>query len=177
VGINLTDAELSRITPAAKGFLTFGDASQTGDITFKTVSTAAAGGAPIAAVQNPSGAGRIVLDADAAGTPAPALARPAFSPSVVAVSLSTGHGGIVTTGPTDGTAEIATIGAVALTTTGSIGSPAARLQFDAVATPSRLDVSAQPPPNGGVYLDGLAMLTLGGIDARNGTLDVTSAAH
>ncbi len=61
-GINLTDAELAQIQTTAAGSITFGDSSQTGDITFKAVAPATTAGAGIVALQDASGAGAIVLD-------------------------------------------------------------------------------------------------------------------
>ena len=43
-GINLTDAELAQIYTTASGTVTFGDSSQTGNITFTTATPATTAG-------------------------------------------------------------------------------------------------------------------------------------
>ena len=61
-GVNLTDAELAHISTAATGTVTFGDANQTGNLTFVTATTATIPGAATVVLQSSSGPGAIVLD-------------------------------------------------------------------------------------------------------------------
>ena len=61
-GINLTDAELAQIQTTATGTLTIGDSAQTGNITFTTATPATTPGASTLVVQDPAGAGQIILD-------------------------------------------------------------------------------------------------------------------
>jgi hypothetical protein len=62
-GINLSSTELGRIATIPGGTVTFGDSSQTGNITFAGAVTATSLGATTLVEQSPSGAGEIVLDA------------------------------------------------------------------------------------------------------------------
>jgi sugar lactone lactonase YvrE len=61
-GINLTDAELAHIITTSGGTITFGDASQTGDLIFATARTATTAGASTIVLQATDGTGAIVLD-------------------------------------------------------------------------------------------------------------------
>jgi hypothetical protein len=171
-GINLTDAELARITPGPQGGLTVGDYLQTGDITFTTVGPSAAGGRGIAAIQNQAGAGRIVLDEDAGGTPGPALARS----GAAAISLAAGPGGFATANPSATTAELSTLGAVSLDTFGPVGSAAARLRFDATSAPAWVIIGATRSNPVGAYLVGQGGLTLAGVTAHAAPVDVTAGS-
>ena len=56
-GINLTDAELAQIYTTASGTVTFGDSSQTGNITFTTATPATTAGASTVVVQIPNRSG------------------------------------------------------------------------------------------------------------------------
>jgi len=67
-GINLTDAELAQIFTTASGTVTFGDSSQTGNITFTTATPATTPGAATAVVQSTTGPGQIILDDTGSGT-------------------------------------------------------------------------------------------------------------
>jgi hypothetical protein len=67
-GINLTDAELAQIQTGAGGTVTFGDSSQTGNITFTTATPATTPGASVAVVQSTTGPGQIILDDTGNGT-------------------------------------------------------------------------------------------------------------
>src|SRR5262249_16190787 len=62
-GLALTNAELARIF--ATRTVTFGDANQTGNITFAAATTAITARAGVAAVQSPTGPGAIILDSTA----------------------------------------------------------------------------------------------------------------
>jgi sugar lactone lactonase YvrE len=168
-GVNLTDAELARIVTGPLGSVVFGDAGQTGDITFTTATPATTSGASVVVRQSPAGPGKIVLDDDAAGTPGVAL-----NGNGGAVSLTAGASGIVAANPTDGSAEIATRRSVTLDTPGGIGSGTNRVQFDATATPAAVVVGSVTAPGGGVYLDGLGNLTLGSVTTGDAALDVTA---
>jgi len=169
-GINLTDAELARIKTGPYGSVVFGDSTQTGDITFKTATPATTAGATVMVLQSTGGSGKIVLDDDAAGTPGIALNGNGGS-----ISLTAGTGGIVAASNTNSIAEIATMAAVTLDTTGGIGSSSTRIQFDGTATPSSVVIGAADQPAGGVFLAGLGALDLGAVTTNNGGLDVTAA--
>jgi sugar lactone lactonase YvrE len=159
-GVNLTDAQLARLTAAG---LVFGDASQTGDISFVTATLTA----PVAAVQSTTGGGKIVLD-DGGGAAA------ALDAGTNDVTLRAGAGGIVAVAANDGTAGVRTTGRVRLDTAGPVGSAAARLQL--AAAPAVFAGALVPPS--GVYLAGLGDLTLGGATpAAGGTVDVTALGN
>ena len=87
-GINLTDAELAQIFTTASGTVTFGDSSQTGNITFTTATPATTAGASTVVLQSPTGPGQIVLDDTGSGT--------GLSGNGGSVTLTAGTGGIVT---------------------------------------------------------------------------------
>jgi hypothetical protein len=86
-GINLTDAELAQIYTTSSGTITFGDSSQTGDITFTTVTAATTPGASTLAVESPSGPGQIILDDAGSAT--------GLNGNGGTVTLTPGAGGIV----------------------------------------------------------------------------------
>jgi hypothetical protein len=160
-GINLTDAELTRI--AAQGGITFGDAAQTGDITFVTAAISATA---VTALQNPTGGGKIVLD-DQNGIAA------ALADGTGYVTLLAGLGGILAASPSNITPEIAATGIVLLDTNGPVGSLTNRIQF-AAGTPSQIAVGTAFAPSG-VFISGLNSLNLGNILVSNtGTIDVTA---
>jgi hypothetical protein len=87
-GINLTNAELAQIYTTASGTVTFGDSSQTGNITFTTATPATTPGAATVVVQSPTGPGEIILDDAGSGTGLNGNGGP--------VTLTPGTGGIVT---------------------------------------------------------------------------------
>jgi sugar lactone lactonase YvrE len=111
-GINLSSPELADIQTTATGTLTFGDASQTGDITFRTAQPATPG-ASLVVSQAPAGFGRIVLDDASAGT--------ALDGNGGSVRLAAGAGGVVAANPGSGLFEIANAGAVGIETGGTAG--------------------------------------------------------
>jgi sugar lactone lactonase YvrE len=160
-GINLTDAELARIT--VQGGITIGDSGQTGDISFVT---AAFTGTAVIAQQNPTGGGKIVLD-DQNGA-ASALADGAGN-----ITLLAGLGGILATSSSNLTPEIAATGTVLLDTLGPVGSPRNRIQF-AAAAPTQI-VVGRAFASTGAFLSGLNSLNLGNILVSDtGTADVTA---
>jgi hypothetical protein len=165
-GLTLSNAELAQIFTTAAGTITFGDATQTGNITFADVTPATTPGTSVAAVQAANGPGAIILDSTA-GT---ALAVGGDN-----VHLSAGKGGIVATGGA-ATPSIASTGQVSLDTPGSIGSSGHRILFDAAAAPAAVAVGTTTAPAAGVYLGGQGSLTLGNIQAANlASLDATAA--
>ncbi len=168
-GINLTDAELARLITGPLGSVVFGDAGQTGDITFTTATPATTAGTSVVVRQSTAGPGKIVLDDDAAGAPGVALDGNGGT-----VSLTAGSGGIVAADVTNGSAEIATRRTVTLDTSGGIGSGSNHIQFGATATPGAVIVGSVTAPGGGVFLDGLGALTLGLVTTSNTALDVTA---
>ena len=122
-GINLTDAELAQIYTTASGTVTFGDSSQTGNITFTTATPATTPGASTVVVQSPAGPGQIILD-DGGG------AGTALNGNGGTISLTAGTGGIAAASANNSAAEIATTGAtVTMNTTGPIGTASNRIQF------------------------------------------------
>lgn len=115
-GINLTNAELARIVTTSHGTITFGDTSQTGNITFTTSTPATTAGAATVVVQ--SGAGQTIFD-DAASTSA------ALNGAGGAITLTSGTGGIVEKATNvAGTADISNATAVSMTSTGPSVPPA-----------------------------------------------------
>ncbi len=108
--------------------MTFGDPTQTGNITFADASPATTPGASVAAVQSPTGGGAIILDG---------FNGTALTVGTGNVQLSAGTGGIVATG---GDSSLATTGQVSLDTTGGIGTSAGRIVFDAVAVPAAVTI-------------------------------------
>jgi hypothetical protein len=87
-GISLAQAELAQIETTAAGTITFGDSSQTGNITFTTAAPIADPGASIVVLQDPAGPGQIILDDAGAGT--------GLDGNGGTVSLKPGTGSIVT---------------------------------------------------------------------------------
>jgi hypothetical protein len=170
-GVNLTDAELTKITTAASGTITFGDTSQTGDITFTTATPATTAGAAIVALQSTGGGGKIVLDDAGAGT--------ALAGGSSTIALTAGTAGITATNTNNAFAEIATTGAtVTLNTTGTIGTNANRIQFaDNTNTAQQriLIGGVNKPATGGVFLGGLGALTLDQIDTNGAAVSVGAA--
>ena len=120
-GVNLTDAELAQIKPlpTLSGTVTVGDSSQTGDITFSTVTL---GGENIQVVQSATGPGKIVLD-DGGG------AATALNGNAGNITLQAGSGGILAASANNSTAEIATSGTAYLYTSGPVGTSSNRIQF------------------------------------------------
>ena len=88
-GINLTDAELAQICTTSSGTVTFGDSSQTGNITFTTATPATMSGAATVVIQSLAGSGGIILD-DGGGT------GTALNGNGAPVTLTPGTGGIAT---------------------------------------------------------------------------------
>jgi sugar lactone lactonase YvrE len=156
-GVNLSNAELARIFTTAAGTITFGDPSQTGNITFADATPATTPGANDIALQAPAGSGTIILDSTA-GT---ALAAGSGN-----VRLSAGSGGIVAVGD-HSAPSIASSGQVSLDTTGGIGTAADPVGFQALATPTALTVGTTRVPGRGVYLSGQGTLTLGDVHTAN----------
>jgi hypothetical protein len=118
-GINLTDAELAQILTTAGGSITIGDASQTGAIAFKTAELNGA----VTVVQSATGAGKIVLDEQAAGTAISATGN---------VALAAGHGGVPIVNGTPDALAVATSGAaLQFGSGGPVGSLAYPLATDA----------------------------------------------
>jgi sugar lactone lactonase YvrE len=123
-GMNLGSAELAAIHTTATGTLTFGDDSQTGDITFRTARPATTAGAAIVVKQAPAGPGRVVLDDAGAASALDANGRN--------VRLTAGAGGIVAANSAAGLFEIATTAPVTLDTSGTAGTAASPLHIAAV---------------------------------------------
>jgi uncharacterized repeat protein (TIGR03803 family) len=171
-GVNLTSAELGRIY-TAPGTITFGDGSQTGNITFTTASPGATIGTAIVAVQASGGPGTIILD-DGAGS------GTALSASGGTISLTAGTGGIVALSGSNSTAELATSGTtITLNTVGPIGTSSNRIQFADNTNLAQQNVvigtMLQPAS---LYLDGLGSLTLGAIKGGASTpIDVTARTN
>src|SRR5262249_46776837 len=61
-GLSLSDAELAQIFTTASGTVTFGDPSQTGDITFAGAAGVISAAANVVVLQASAGPGAIVLD-------------------------------------------------------------------------------------------------------------------
>jgi sugar lactone lactonase YvrE len=160
IGLALTNAEIAQVF--ATRTVTFGDPTQTGNITFTDTIV----GAGVAAVQSSAGAGAVVLDSATSA----ALAVGSGN-----VQLSAGQGGIVATGA-DAHPSLASSGQVSLDTPGAIGSSGHRVLFDAADTPTVVTVGIASAPAGDVYLGGLGRLTLGDVRTANAPLDVTAAA-
>jgi hypothetical protein len=99
-GINLTDAELKRLTTTSTGSVTFGDADQTGDLIFVTATTATTAGATTVVLQSPSGSGAIVLDEH--------FAHRAIDGNGGSVQLSAGADGIHVINPAQTVFEVLT---------------------------------------------------------------------
>ena len=87
-GISLTAAELAEIYTTASGTVTFGDSSQTGNITFATATPATTAGAATVVVQSTTGPGQIILDDTGSGT--------GLNGNGGTVTLTPGTGGVVT---------------------------------------------------------------------------------
>jgi hypothetical protein len=120
-GINLGSAELADIHITPTGTLTFGDDSQTGDITFRTARPTTTAGAAIVVKQAPGGPGEVVLDDAGAGSALDANSR--------TVRLVAGAGGIVAANSAAGLYEIATTAPVTLDTSGAAGTAASPLHL------------------------------------------------
>jgi DNA-binding beta-propeller fold protein YncE len=162
-GLSVTGVALAQVFTTADGTVTFGDPTQTGNITFAGASPATIAGASVAAVQSPAGDGAIILDGSA-GT--------ALTVGTGNVQLSAGTGGIIAS---PGASSLATTGQVSLDTTGGIGTRASRILFDAVDTPAAATIGDTSAPAAGAYLGGLGNLTLGSVNTANSPLDVTAA--
>ncbi|MDB5384866.1 MAG: hypothetical protein JWM11_512, partial [Planctomycetaceae bacterium] len=173
-GINLTDAELLKISTAATGAVTFGDGAQVGDITITTASPATTAGTAIIFQQLTTGAGKIVLD-DGANT------GTALSGNGGTIALIAGTGGIVALAANNTSAEIATTGAsVTLNTSGAIGTASNRIQFaDNTTTTQQNVIIGSSTQTSNVFLDGLGSLTLGSItgSTANTNVDVTARTN
>jgi YVTN family beta-propeller protein len=122
-GINLTSTELARIHTTATGTVTFGDASQTGDITFRTARPATTAGASLVVSEDPAGPGRIVLD--------DASTHTALDGNGGRINLTAGAGGIVAVHSAAGLFEIATTAPVSLDTDGAAGTASSPLHLTA----------------------------------------------
>jgi sugar lactone lactonase YvrE len=120
-GINISNADLADIRTTATSTLTFGDDSQTGDITFRTARPATTAGAAIVVKQVPDGPGRVVLDDAGAGSALDANSR--------TVRVAAGAGGIVAANSAAGLYEIATTAPVTLDTSGTAGAAASPLHL------------------------------------------------
>jgi hypothetical protein len=83
--LTLSNAELARIFTTARGTVTIGDSSQTGNITFHDTTPATTAGASTVVIQSTSGQGGIFLDASN-GT--------AINGNGGTVSLTSGTGGV-----------------------------------------------------------------------------------
>jgi hypothetical protein len=156
-GVNLSDAELAQIFTTAGGTVTFGDPTQTGNITFADATPASTPGASVVVLQAPTGPGAIILDSTA-GT---ALAAGSGN-----VSLSAGSGGIVAIGDATNP-SIASSGQVSLDATGGIGAAADPIGFEPTATATTVTVGTSSVPGRGVYLGGQGALTLGAAQTAN----------
>lgn len=171
-GINLTDAELGRFLTTAAGTITFGDSSQTGDITFTSATTATTAGAATVVIQSTAGAGKIVLDDESAST--------ALNGNGGTISLTAGSGGITAASANNTVAEISTTGAtVTLNTAGAIGTSTNRIQFaNNTNTAQQNVVIGSTNQASSVSLDGLGSVTLGSIlgGTANTSIDVTARA-
>ena len=169
-GINLTDAELARISDGDT--LTFGEAAaQSGAITFTTAASPSAGAAIV--VNSNSGTGGIVLD-DGANT------ATALNAGTGTITLTAGTGGVTATSASDNivtnTAEIATTAAtVSITTTGPVGTTTNAIQFANNATATQQVVSVAGPASQ-VFLDGLGTFTVNNISvAGTGAIRLRAA--
>ncbi|HEX8913635.1 MAG TPA: SBBP repeat-containing protein, partial [Humisphaera sp.] len=177
-GINLTDAELARLTTAPTGTVTFGDATQTGDVTVTTATPATTAAAATAVVQSTAGAGKIVLD-DGAGT------ATALNGNGGAIALTAGTGGVVATAASNTAAELSTTAAtVSVVTAGPVGTSANRIQFATNSNTAQQVVSVGTTGTGavqpsGVFLDGLGDLTLGNVygGTTNAAVDVAARGN
>jgi filamentous hemagglutinin family protein len=158
----ISDAELAQITGAAT--IRFGESlTQSGAITVRTADFSAL---PTAAanieVNSNSGAGSVSLDDDGAGT---ALASGSGN-----ITVRGGTAGILATQLTGVQAEISTSGTVTLTSAGAVGSGTNRIQF--LAAQDDVNVTQAP---GGVYFNGLGVLTLNAIATNGGLVNVNGA--
>ena len=173
-GVNLTDAELAQLFTIASGTITFGDNSQTGNITFTTAVPATTAGASTVVVQSASGPGEIVLD-DGGG------AGTALDGNGGTISLTAGSGGIATPNANNFAAELGTTGAVVtINTNGPVGTASSRIQFadNPNTAEQNLQIGSTNQP-GSVFLDGLGSLTLGSIQGGlvNAPIDVTARTN
>lgn len=165
VGMSLTTVELAQIYTAANGELTFGDPSQTGDITFSGLSPSIPG-TGIAAIQSPTGPGAIKFGPATGG-------GPSLSTGAGSIRLSAGAGGILNvTGPL--ASNIAASGSVTLDTTGGIGGAGNPLTFDAAAPPSSVTIGATNAPASAVLLGALGTLALADVRTANAPLVVVA---
>lgn len=168
-GINLTDAELARITVGKQGSFIVGDTSQSGNITFTTA--IAPTSASTIVIQDLASGGAIILDDDVGGTPGVALQG--FRGSI---SLTAGMGGILASTATNAFAELATRGSITLDTYGPIGSITNRVQIDVSTAPSSVTIGSAARSASGVFLNILGSVALSGsILTDNANLDVTSS--
>jgi sugar lactone lactonase YvrE len=171
-GINLTDAELSRVYTTATGTVTIGDSSQTGNITFTTATPATMPGAATMALQSLTGSGGIILD-DGGGT------GTALNGNGGTISLSGGTGGVAAASANNSAAEIATTGAtVTINTTGPVGTAANRIQFadDSNTAQQNVQIGSTIQPSS-VFLDGLGSLTLGNIQGGTANTQIDATAR
>ena len=97
-GVNLTDAELKRITTTSTGTATFGDSNQTGDLTFVTATTATTPGASTIVQQSTNGPGEIILDQQ--------FLHRAINGNGGSVSLTAGTGGVYVINPDPRISEV-----------------------------------------------------------------------
>lgn len=175
-GVNLTDAELTRIVTAFDGSIVFGSSSQTGDISLVTASPATTAGASIQVRQSPSFSGKIILD-DGAGT------ATALHGNGGQISLFAGTGGVTSLASNNSAAELSTSGnTISINTTGPVGSSTNRIQIadNQNSNQQRMiigDNDAGQPSS--VFLDGLGSLSLGSIvgTISNPIIDITARTH
>ena len=157
-GIRLNDAEMARITTAANGQITIGDSTQTGAILLVTAAPATTAGAATVVVQSTSGAGQIVLDDGGTGV--------ALNGNGGTVTLTAGTGGIQAATAPNVFAEIDNATAVTLTSVDGIGTTQS-LQLGATNLNTHTAAS-----NGQQFLSALAPVTVTGLDAGTGTLNL-----
>ena len=155
-GINLSDAELARITTAANGRIAFGDSAQTGDILLVTATPATTAGAATVVVQSTGGAGQIVLNDGGTGS--------ALNGNGGAVSLTAGTGGIQAATAPNVLAEIANATAVTLNSGGGIGTTQS-LQLGATSLTTNSSAAG-----GSQSFSALSPVTLTSLDAGSGTI-------
>ena len=171
-GINLTQAELQQIYTTATGTLTFGDDSQTGTITFHTVTPATVPGTNIVVLEALNGPGAIYLDD---GDPAVALNGNGGN-----VSLTAGTGGIIATSASNTYPNISTTGNITLNTNGPIGSSSNPLLFNSSSAPGSVIIGNASTPS--TYVQGLASPSLSTLSVApsssvvNGPITVTLQA-
>ena len=162
-GIDLTDAELAQIETTSSGTVTFGDSSQTGNITCTTATLATTAGAAAAIVQSTSGGGQIILD-DGAGTAI------ALNGNGGPLRLAAGAGGIVAAAAnTAGPADLGGATTTSLVSGGPLGTSSQPLQLGATNLDSNTAAN-----NSRQFLKGTAAVTIdaAGLNAGRGTVEL-----